>query len=286
MKRLFLLGLALMLLAGMGWAQSPFANSGFKVGHVDVSSSDLYGMFPAEGVLVRVTSVTSATVFKVEGLAGFVTGSYGTATQVDSLFTGNYVLRGVSCFTTANEGVAQTITAYNKGSGQFTTTAWGTALIRGDILALVPVSSLMAAAQYIRVDTGVIVSNNDGVGWDSTMFHTVLNVTGIVRVQIMAEIVTDLAGATATVALGVAGMATAFIAATTATELDAGVWYNTINEATVTLSFVNAVKDLVSIGDDVGLTVGTADLSGGRIIFHCWVTPLATGAGAVAGTGL
>lgn len=289
MKRYLQVGLilaCLMAVISPASAQSPFANSGFKTGHVDVSSNDLYSMFPASGVLVRVTSVTSTTVFYVEGLKGFRTGT-STLDQVDSLFPGNYKLRGVSCFTTANEGFEVSISAYVSGSGKFTTSAWGTALTKGDVLALVPVEQNLAEGRYIKVDTGVIVSDNLNDGWDSTMFHPILDVTGLCRVQILTECVTaltDAAGASY-VALGAVGATTAIIATTATTDVDAGIWINTSGETAILSSPSNAIKDYVSPGDDIGLTVSGADVTGGRLIFHCWVTPIGPGAGAIADNG-
>jgi hypothetical protein len=141
MKRYLMLGLLAIMLAVPAMGQDIFQNSGFRLGHVAQSTNDIYGLIPADGFLVQVTSVTSTTVFYVEALQ-LRPGAGTTLSQLDSLLIGHFKLRGVSCFTTANENADKAITAFVQKSGKVTSAAWGTALKAGDILAVIPVSSV------------------------------------------------------------------------------------------------------------------------------------------------
>ncbi len=285
MIRLFTVLAYLMAAASASFGaagQSRLQNSGFLIGHVN-TEGDVYGAFPATGVLVRVTAVTSATVFRIELLreVGGGVGSY----DLDSLFVAGYRLRGLRCATLANEGVWHIFTNFAVSSGQVTTTTWGTALAVGDILVLEPRGASSSVDVYIRVDTGVIVSDNLNDGWDSTMFHPIIDITGLCQVKILVECTVDLTGVSATIALGAPGATSTMIATTAAPLLDVGVWFDTGGELGVLMTPASCIRDFVTPGDDIGLTVAGADLTGGRLIFHCWVTPLAAGAGGIADNG-
>ena len=275
---LIVLALILGSVSGVD-AQSPnvFQNSGFKIGRVS-SSDDVYGLFPAGGVLARVTTASSTTVFYVEVLKG-LGGGVGSYT-LDDVFVGSYQVRGISCYTAANEGTFQYISAYDVETGKLTvSTAWGTALVAGDVVSIEPKGT--GADRYILVDTGTLADPAGVNGWDSTGTHVILDVTGLVRVKILVECVTNLAGGTATCAVGATGAATTIIGTTTATTIDAGIWINNTGETAILVTPANSIFDYVTPGDDIIFTLATANLSAGRLKFHCWVTPLAPGASVV-----
>ena len=89
----------------------------------------------------------------------------------------------------------------------------------------------------------------------------------------------DLAGATATVEVGVTGNTAAIIAQTTATDIDNGdVW----RDATPAVG-AEALNDPIFIADgkDVILTVATANVTAGVVRFYCVWYPISAD-GAVA----
>lgn len=117
------------------------------------------------------------------------------------------------------------------------------------------------------------IGDFDGTGNPATLF----TVTGDVMVVIWGVCSTDIAGANATIEVGVTGNTPALIAQTTGTDLDAGeVW----RDATPALG-AETLNDPIFIADglDIILTVGTANATGGVIRFYCvWYPISATGA--------
>ena len=107
-------------------------------------------------------------------------------------------------------------------------------------------------------------------------------VTGEVVIAIIAPFcTTDLAGATATLALGVTGATTLFIAATTATDIDANeFWVDTTPDANG-VALPAALKDIL-ITDNIVGTVGTAAVSSGVIRLDIYWLPLSSDGNVVA----
>lgn len=130
-----------------------------------------------------------------------------------------------------------------------------------------------------------IISNNNAVRLESTWTfvagttgavgaHTLFTVTGNCLVQVFAICDTDLAGATATVEVGVAGNTAALIAQTTATDIDDGDnWVDATPEVGV-----SAIPGtfIVNDGADIILTIGTAAISAGVLDFYCLWRPLSS----------
>lgn len=120
--------------------------------------------------------------------------------------------------------------------------------------------------------------------WNTQATHEILTVTGLVRVRILPVCTENLAGATATLTLGVEGAANAFIASTTGTDIDAGeLWIDatptTTNEAYSTLI------DRIVYGVDIGYEIGTAALTDGTIVFYVWWDALSSDGNVTAGAG-
>ena len=117
--------------------------------------------------------------------------------------------------------------------------------------------------------------------------HEIFTVTGAVRVKILAVCSTNLAGATATIQLGVAGSTDAIVATTTGTDIDAGeIWHDASPDASIEATS-SAISDFTIVnGLDVGYEVAVAALSGGVITFHCWYWPLDSTGAVVASDGL
>lgn len=113
--------------------------------------------------------------------------------------------------------------------------------------------------------------DHDGTGDGKVMF----TVTGVVLVRVFGLCTTDLAGATATIELGVAGNTAALIAQTTATDIDDGdIWKDTSPEVGVDTLANLPGPFLVADGADIIETVGTANITSGNIKYYCLWRPI------------
>jgi hypothetical protein len=83
------------------------------------------------------------------------------------------------------------------------------------------------------------------------------------------------AGATATLALGVTGSTSLFIAATTATGIDAGEYWLTTTPGSVGLALPAALNNIVVTANIIG-TVAAQAVNGGAIRFDCYYMPLSS----------
>lgn len=109
--------------------------------------------------------------------------------------------------------------------------------------------------------------------------YTLFTVTGLVKARVYGLCTTNLAGATATVEVGIDGATAALIAQTTATDVDAGkIWINGTPAAYKSLVGATPADEIpIQIllnGQDIILTVGTANVTGGVIDFYCAWEPI------------
>lgn len=113
--------------------------------------------------------------------------------------------------------------------------------------------------------------DHDGTGDPYTLF----NVTGDVLIKAVFGIVnTDLAGASATIEVGVAGNTAKLIAQSTATDLDDGdVWTDAGAEAGVDV-LASAALFAINDGADIIETIATANITAGQIDYYCIWAPL------------
>ena len=128
-------------------------------------------------------------------------------------------------------------------------------------------------------------AGNGAVAAPSTVL--VFTITGRVLVHAVTAFCTeDLAGATATLALGTTGDTDAFIASTTATDIDANDWWSA---ASPPAASSNTLADSVTGGittsqraktlsANMFITIATADITDGTIVFDVIYTPLTDGA--------
>jgi hypothetical protein len=94
----------------------------------------------------------------------------------------------------------------------------------------------------------------------------VFTVTGAIWIdRLNVRCTTDLAGATATVALGTAGSTGFLVAATTATGIDAGMSWLSTSPATQQSGITAKVID-----DNIIITVATATVTGGVLEFELY----------------
>jgi hypothetical protein len=114
------------------------------------------------------------------------------------------------------------------------------------------------------------VGDYDGTGNPATLF----TVTGDVVLRVIAICKTNLAGANATLEVGFTGNTAALIAQSTATDIDQDeIWHDGTPDAKVELETVGAAR-IVSAGQDVIQTVGTANITAGAITYYCFWRPL------------
>lgn len=107
-------------------------------------------------------------------------------------------------------------------------------------------------------------------------------VTGEVLVAVMVPYCsTDLAGAGATISLGVTGSTALFIAATTGTDIDVGEFWVDATPDANGVAVPAALKD-IAITDNIIGTVATADLTGGALRFDIYWLPLSSDGNVVA----
>lgn len=109
--------------------------------------------------------------------------------------------------------------------------------------------------------------------------YTLFTVTGDVKVNVYGICNTILAGASATLEVGVASDTAILIAQTTATDIDADeAW----TSATVTPGALTTAYKVIVNGADIIETVGTADITSGQMDYYCEWIPLEAGASVVA----
>lgn len=118
------------------------------------------------------------------------------------------------------------------------------------------------------------IGDHDGTGDPFTIF----NVTGAVLVKVFGVCTTDLAGATATVEVGVSGSTASLIAQTTATDIDENdIWHDATPDAPIEAYSV-ATQNIIGNSQDIIGTVATANITAGVIDFYCIYQPLSDGA--------
>lgn len=133
------------------------------------------------------------------------------------------------------------------------------------------VSKTMAFAGGTTNDMG----DYDGTGNPATIF----TVTGDVVATIFGVCSENLAGANATLEVGIVGNTAALIAQTTATGIDNGqVW---IDATTATVQGLPSAQVLTG-GTDIIQTVATANITDGTITYYCFFRPLSSTGNVIA----
>lgn len=114
--------------------------------------------------------------------------------------------------------------------------------------------------------------------WGTATAHEVFVVTGLVRVRMWIEVISNVDseahGATLVFGNEVAGQAAQFIAETNETALLLGTLWYSATPALFTAAYTAAVMDYVVNGTDIGYTVAGEALTQGTMRFHCVWEPL------------
>lgn len=128
---------------------------------------------------------------------------------------------------------------------------------------------------------------DDGGTLDGAALFTV---TGLVTARLVAACTTSLTGDSATIEVGITGATAIFMPIETATQIDAGqVWLNDAGNATYAIiGEEDAAADNLPLyllnGNDIILTVKTANVTAGVLDFYCLWNPISDD-GAVADSG-
>jgi hypothetical protein len=115
--------------------------------------------------------------------------------------------------------------------------------------------------------------------------YTIFTLTGDVYIEQIYGLcqVALTSGGAATIELGIAGNTAAFVAQTTATDLDQyELWQDATPETNPGVVILLGRSWVVANGSDAILTIATADLTAGDIDFHCTWRPLSIDANVVA----
>jgi hypothetical protein len=112
--------------------------------------------------------------------------------------------------------------------------------------------------------------------------HTLFTVTGTVLVRLAAVCTENLAGATATLEVGIAASTAAIIAQTTATDIDDGdIWHDASPDSELE-SVSTLAEYIISDSNNIIATVATATISDGTIEFYCFWEALSADGNVVA----
>lgn len=139
---------------------------------------------------------------------------------------------------------------------------------------------LTSGAPVTKTDFEVVVGNyNFGDDGGSQTAFTIFTITGDVLLQVFGACDIAAAGVSATIQLGVSGDTAAYIALTTAADLIANeVWIDASPTLTKEILDPAAIPRtwIVLNGQDVIMTIATADLTAGDIDFYALWRPLST----------
>lgn len=118
---------------------------------------------------------------------------------------------------------------------------------------------------------------NDGGTLDGGAIYTV---TGLVYAKLVAVCTTSLTGDTATIEVGIPGATAIFMPTETATQIDAGqIWLNDAGNATYAIvgeeqAAADNMPEYLLNGNDIILTVKTANVTAGVLDFYCMWRPV------------
>lgn len=116
--------------------------------------------------------------------------------------------------------------------------------------------------------------------------HTLFTVTGDVIVRVYGVCTTNLAGATATLEVGVSGNTAEIIAQSTGTDIDAGdIWVDgTVDDVRAAVFSDVIASVLVTNSSNIIETVGTANMTSGQLYYVCLWRPVTSGSNVAPGS--
>jgi hypothetical protein len=128
---------------------------------------------------------------------------------------------------------------------------------------------VIGSNEAFKESKAVAFTGAAGLGAQGTV--SLFTVTGTVLMSLFAVCSENLAGASATIEVGISGNTAALLAQTTATDIDSGeVW---IDNAPATVEALPSSR-ILAAGTDVIATVATADITDGTLTFYALWRPL------------
>lgn len=169
--------------------------------------------------------------------------------------------------------------------------------VDGNVLERDEVLQVAAAPSKSHPNYFTVTADMTSATWNTVAAHEIATVTGMVRMQIIAEVAATVVttGTNGTIALGFEGNTSAIFSAT---ALDAGVTGDVFSAvygsaattpasgADAQSSLTHAIFDFVVVnGMDVGYTIATNAATTGTLTFHVWWQPLSSTGAVTAGAG-
>ncbi len=134
--------------------------------------------------------------------------------------------------------------------------------------------------KYRYAEKEITLTGASGVGAIGTV--ALFTVTGTVIARVIAVCSTNVAGASATLEVGTSTGTAGLIAQTTGTDIDAGeIWHDASPDAGNELSSVG-VENIIANGDNIIMTVGAANATGGVLKFFVVWKPVSQDGNIVA----
>lgn len=141
---------------------------------------------------------------------------------------------------------------------------------------------LGASINYNRTNYFAVTADLSAAAWNTVAKHAIATVSGACRIRILPVCTEDLTGG-GTLQLGFGASTATYIAATTATAIDANeVWLSITPAADFAYT---SVIDRVVNATAVGYEILTSAVTDGTIVFHVWFEPLSSTGSVAAGTG-
>lgn len=135
---------------------------------------------------------------------------------------------------------------------------------------------------------GLLATKNvafDGsAGNGATGTVALFTITGDVLLAMVATCSENLAGATATLEVGISGDTASILAQQTATDIDSGdVWQDSgLTASIVDFGTAPSIGVIMAAGPDIIATIATANITDGTIDFYALYTPLSSTGAVVA----
>lgn len=278
--------------AGPAYAIHVYGTGGVTVENIEIARNRIIGDFSDAAIRFEMTDKLSNLYMHDNVIVTLGTDQVGLRFNVAIGSTGlvvrNYMLGTLisALYSTVAPGISN-IDNYGYDSD--------TAGLQGTLIPIVgttlPASTSLVdqimgefSAKHANfLSVSALMSN---AAWNTVATHELFTVTGTCRLIIIPVCSTDLTDAGGgTITLGIEGSTAAFIAATTAANIDANeVWLTT----TPAFSYARSgVIDVIVSDKDVGYEIAVAALTGGVLDFYCWWVPLSNPntATVVASTG-
>jgi hypothetical protein len=139
------------------------------------------------------------------------------------------------------------------------------------------------------LNTFTVTADLSSATWNTAAAHEIAQVSGLVRVAIIARVTVtgdDTSGDTATISLGWDGDVDGMIAATKVDALAAGeLWYDA-TPTTIGQAYGTSALDFVVNNVDIGYTIAAEAATAGEIEFYVFWEAISSGASVSEGTGV